>query len=142
MDGLNSSSNLRKGKVDNGEKLRPLRRRKLLRETSRPDYMLLWRKAQRLVRTAPPTPDKHIDTWVAAHGNVVDALLHLFRFATDTKTEQRLVAGAVEEAHDFLKLYQEVINQPPPDDLELIEQVLRHRRESLQQLPPRQSPQP
>jgi hypothetical protein len=81
------------------------------------------------------------------HDNLDDALLHTLRYfedtpISDTKTEQRLVRGALDETHDFLKLYAEVIKQPPPDDLELIEQVLRKRHESLEQLHPTQSPQP
>jgi hypothetical protein len=146
MDGLNSSSNPRNGRLDNGDQLRRMK----LKEKGRPYYTLLWRTAQRLLRTAPPTPDEHIDAWADASTALDDKLLPLTSGYSgseiaptgDTKTEQRLIEPALAVTHDFLKLYAEVIKQPPPDDLQLIEQVLRHRRESLQQLHPTRFPQP
>jgi hypothetical protein len=144
MGGYDSAFNSRNGRLNNDDQTREM----TLEKTGRPDYDLLWRKAGRLVKTAAPTPKQHIDAWVIAHDNLEDALLHTSRYFDDgstgdiIKTEQRLVSGALDETHDFLKLYAEVIKQPPPDDLQLIEQVLRHRRESLQQLHPTRFPQP
>lgn len=116
------------------------------KELPRPDYTLLWRKAQNIVTTrhAPPLTAAQRRQWADTLTALDDMLLPLTSDYSgsvmaptgDIKTEQRLVDPALAKTHDFLKLYQTEIKQPPPDDLELIEQVLRYRRDSLQSLHP------
>jgi hypothetical protein len=111
----------------------------------RPDYAALRRffqhiEAHTLVKI--PIPRKHKRAWVEAQLDVHDALLELlpgnFRRtilkAGDTRTEHVRVTNAIICLHDWLRLYQEIIKQPPPEGLQLIVGELCDRRDELNRL--------
>jgi hypothetical protein len=110
-----------------------------------PDYAALRRlfqhiEAHTLVKT--PIPRKHKRAWVEAQLDVHDALLELlpgnFRRTIlkpgDTSTEHARVTNAIICLHDWLRLYQEIIKQPPPKGLQLIIWELCDRRDELNRL--------
>jgi hypothetical protein len=110
-----------------------------------PDYAALRRyfqhiEAHTLVKT--PIPRKHKRAWVEAQLDVHDALLELlpgnFRRTIlkpgDTRTEHVRVTNAIICLHDWLRLYQEIIKQPPPEGLQLIVRELCDRRDELNRL--------
>jgi hypothetical protein len=52
----------------------------------------------------------------------------------DTRTEHARVKNAIICLHDWLRLYQEILKQPPPEGLRQIERKLCERRDELNQL--------
>lgn len=60
----------------------------------------------------------------------------------DLKEEQKRLAPVLERAHDLLAFCAEELQQPPPDNLRHIEQILRHRLDGLERKQSQQTPKP
>ena len=113
---------------------------------SRPNYDKLWAEYQ--LMSAKMLPKKPLDrksAWNLAHAQLdfQDALMELqYRtgFGTvilrpdDSRNEHLRVTNAVICLHDYLRLYKEIIRQPPPNELNKIEQILINRQEDLNRL--------
>lgn len=119
----------------------------------RPHYHGLWEMAGDLVASPGPIPKKLLNKLIDMQLDLREALLplqppnvlglppdHLKR--GDVNAEQERLPPALKKAHDFLKLYAEILKQPPPEDLQHIEQILRNRRDELQRSNSPQTPQP
>ena len=78
--------------------------------------------------------------WAHAQQDFEDALFELLPRSglgtvildpTDTRTEHVRVTNAIICLHDWLRLYEEIIRQPPPKGLLVIERALSNRRDEL-----------
>ena len=118
----------------------------------RPDYVLLRKRADALLKApdAGPIPDENMDTWADLLTDLEEALLDLtpgdafgintYLVPGDLRAEQERLVPALEKAHDFLKLYAEILKHPPPEALLEIEQILRFRYNELQRIHAQPSP--
>lgn len=98
-----------------------------------------------------PLDRKHAKVWAHAQQDFEDALFELLPRSgfgtvildpTDTRTEYARVTNAVIALHDWLRLYQELIKQPLPEGLRVIERKLSDRRDELNCLYPPEAHQP
>ena len=89
--------------------------------------------------------------WAHARLDFEDALFELLPHSglgtvildpADRRTEHVRVTNAVITLHDWLRLYKEIIRQPPPEGLEEIERKLLDRRNELKRLYPPEAHQP
>jgi hypothetical protein len=92
-----------------------------------------------------PIDPKHANSWAHAKVNFEDTMDYLQDYtglgeemlpAGDTRTEHARVTNAIICLHDWLKLYQEIIKQPPPEGLREIGRKLCERRDELNRLYP------
>ena len=83
---------------------------------------------------------KQARAWVQARQNFEDALIRLLPKSglgrlildpADTRTELVRVTNAIICLHDWLRLYQEILRQPPPEGLLLIDGQLCDRHNEL-----------
>lgn len=92
-----------------------------------------------------PIDPKHAYAWAHAKLNFEDTLDFLQDYTGlgeemlrpgDTCTEHARVTNAWITLHDWLRLYKEIIRQPPPEGLLKIEDKLRERRKELNDVYP------
>jgi len=86
---------------------------------------------------------KQARVWVQARQNFEDALIRLLPKSglgrvildpADTRSELVRVTNAIICLHDWLRLYKEIIRQPPPGGLKLIDGKLCERHNELNPL--------
>jgi hypothetical protein len=90
-----------------------------------------------------PIDPKYANAWAHAKLDFEDTMDYLQDYSGlgeemlppgDTRTEYARVKNAIICLHDWLRLYQEIIKQPPPEGLLVIEQKLCERRDELNHL--------